>query len=125
RETLRDRIGEVAEEERRDQRLVAERAADERLLEVELRIRHHHRQLGPREPEEGRAAGAEGVAVRQRLEDAIEPGRPLELDDELPEVVEPRAAPLLVERQEAALRAVVGEHVRGNLVRDALEERVA
>src|SRR5881227_1390827 len=92
---------------------------------MDLRVRGEHGQLRTREPEEGAAPGAQRLAVGQRLERAVEARGPLELGDQVAKVGEPAPAPELVQVEQPALPAVVGEHALDDVVRHRLEERAA
>jgi hypothetical protein len=121
--------GKVAEQVRREERIVGQRRREERALERELRVRHEHASSGRvspgTSPRRARSASPSGIDSS----DAIEAGRALEVGEEAAKVLEPATTPYLVEREEPALRAVVREdarrHVLGQLDEEAHRARRA
>ncbi len=91
---------------------------------MHLGVGEQHRELGTGEAEKRRAPRPQRLAIGQAFERAVEESVRLELDHHLAELREAGRAAVLIARDGAALTPVVGEHERGDVVGELVEQRV-
>jgi hypothetical protein len=124
RPALADRRREVRDEITVEIRIVEPRRSEQHALKRDLRVREQHRELGTREPEELAPPCTQCLAVRQRLEHAVEEAVGLELRHVVAKLDESRPAAALIEAQRPRLAPVVLEHVSDRVSLHLLEDAV-